>query len=225
MRGGSRGSDPAPLSCFAFATPPCGRQPAALSYLWQATDEVPRRRSQHPGGGGGGGGGSGTSGTSGTSGGGGSGGSLFAQAQAAAAAAAAADDGVWSAASRAAAAKVQTWTSGHGDKGDEAGSSRRRQHPGAEGGVVAAASELHVVGRVVYLYRARGVYRAALLPPRLEGDGRCVAGGTLVGPDCRRYLEHYEDILLLVKAAIIENEGAGIGERRPRRSTTGTVLC
>ena len=36
--------------------------------------------------------------------------------------------------------------------------------------------------------------------------------GTLVGPDCRRYLEHYEDILLLVKAAIIENEGAGIGE-------------
>ena len=107
MRGGSRGSDPAPLSCFAFATPPCGRQPAALSYLWQATDEVPRRRSQHPGGGGGGGGGSGTSGTSGTSGGGGSGGSLFAQAQAAAAAAAA-DDGVWSAAPGAAAAKAQT---------------------------------------------------------------------------------------------------------------------
>ena len=126
MRGGSRGSDPAPLSCFAFATPPCGRQPAALSYLWQATDEVPRRRSQHPGGGGGGGGGSGTSGTSGTSGGGGSGGSPLAKAQATAA-----DDGLWSATSRAAAAKAQTWTSGHGGKGDKAGSSRRRQRPGA----------------------------------------------------------------------------------------------
>ena len=87
------------------------------------------------------------------------------------------DDGVWSAASKAAAAKAQTWTSGHGGKGDKAGSSRRRQRPGAEGGVVAAASELHVVGRVVYQYRARGVYRAALLPPRLEGDGGCVAGG------------------------------------------------
>ena len=43
--------------------------------------------------------------------------------------------------------------------------------------MVAAASELHVVGRVVYLYRARGVYRTALLPPRLEGDGGCIAGG------------------------------------------------
>ena len=84
---------------------------------------------------------------------------------------------MWSAASRAAAAKFQTWTSGHGGKGDKAGSSRRRQRPGAEGGVVAAASELHVVGRVVYLYRARGVFRAALLPPRLEGDGGCVTGG------------------------------------------------
>ena len=72
-----------PLSCFAFAAPPCGRQPAALSYLWQATDKVFRRWSQHPGGGGGGGGGSGTSGTNGTSGVGGSGGILFAQAQAA----------------------------------------------------------------------------------------------------------------------------------------------
>ena len=42
--------------------------------------------------------------------------------------------------------------------------------------------------------------------------------GTLVGPDCRRYLEHYEDILLLVKAAIIENEGAGIGEPKATAS-------
>ena len=63
---------------------------------------------------------------------------------------------MWSAASRAAAAKAQTWTSSHGGKGDKAGSSRCRQRPGAEGGVVAAASELFVVGLVVYLYRARG---------------------------------------------------------------------
>jgi hypothetical protein len=36
--------------------------------------------------------------------------------------------------------------------------------------------------------------------------------GTLIGPDCRRCLEHYEEILLLVKTAITENEGVGIGE-------------